>query len=101
MRDLAAHLRRVWGVALAKPRDVLGVAQPGAGKTLAYLLTMAARLMGAPAATAAGVLPPPPGAAGAPGGGAAYGAGEGAAPTAGEVAAGPSAPLGLVLVPTR
>lgn len=36
---------RVWKAA-AKRRDVLAVAQPGSGKTLAYLLSMAARLMG-------------------------------------------------------
>lgn len=54
--------RRVWRAA-AKGRDVLAVAQPGSGKTLAYLLAMAARLMGAPStgASAADLAPAPRG----------------------------------------
>ena len=48
--------------AAARGRDVLAVAQPGSGKTLAYLLAMAARLMGAPAAEPAkGAAPAPRG----------------------------------------
>ena len=49
--------------AAAKGRDVLAVAQPGSGKTLAYLLAMAARLMGAPStgASAADLAPAPRG----------------------------------------
>lgn len=42
-----ACLTRAWKAA-AKRRDVLAVAQPGSGKTLAYLLSMAARLMSEP-----------------------------------------------------
>ncbi len=54
--------RRMWRAA-AKGRDVLAVAQPGSGKTLAYLLAMAARLMGAPStgASAADLAPAPRG----------------------------------------
>jgi len=86
---------RVWAAALPKRRDVLAVAQPGAGKTLAYLLTIAARLMGAPAPAAAA------GAAGAAAGSAAAGGAEEAAAEADAQLEAPPAPQGLVLVPTR
>ncbi len=88
---------RVWAAALPKRRDVLAVAQPGAGKTLAYLLTMAARLMGAPAPAAAAAA----GAAGAAAGSAAAGGAEEAAAEADAQLEAPPAPQGLVLVPTR
>lgn len=75
----------MWEAALPKRKDILAVAQPGAGKTLAYLLTMAARIMGAPAAAAGGSA----------------GAAAGAAAAGEDAAAGPPAPQGLMLVPTR
>jgi DEAD/DEAH box helicase len=91
----------VWEVALPKRRDVLAVAQPGSGKTLAYLLTLAARIMGAPAAVAAGGSK-----AATNGGGQAAAAGDDGAAVAAEqpcsdLPEGPPAPRGLVLVPTR
>ena len=80
---------------------MLAVAQPGSGKTLAYLLTLAARIMGAPAAAAAGGS----NAATEDGGQAAAAGGGGAAVSAkqpcSDLPEGPPAPRGLVLVPTR
>ena len=101
--ELLSIVSRVWEVALPRRRDVLAVAQPGSGKTLAYLLTLAARIMGAPMAAAAGSAATEDGgqAAAAGGNGAAAAVGAASEQPCSEPAVGPPAPRGLVLVPTR
>lgn len=99
-RPLVLVSARVWDAALPKRKDVLAVAQPGAGKTLAYLLTMAARLMGAPAAANAAAAVAAATAAEVEAAGAAADGDAGRA-AAEAVPEAPPAPQGLVLVPTR